>query len=291
MLFKRLFSTNRLTVIGSGQMGAGIAFVSLLNGKLPTTIYDVNEKSVTKASDLIKKLLDKQVSKEKIDAKTAEDTLSRLSFSTAFDSAVKSADLVIEAVPEIPDLKLQLFGDLAKTAEKSTILASNTSSISLTKIAAAARGAESRVIGLHFFNPVPVLKGAEVIRALQTSDEVHSAAVNFMTKVGKVPSSSLDAPGFLANRILVPMINEAVLLFENGVGSAADIDSIMKNGCGMPMGPLALADLIGIDTVLAIMEVLLKETGDSKFRPANSLRNYASAGYLGKKSGRGFYEY
>lgn len=292
MIARRFLSTQRLTVIGAGQMGVGIAFVSAVQGGVPTIINDVNENSLRKGTDLVKKLLDKQVSKSRLTSEAAEKSLSLISTTADFSGSVDEADIVIEAVPEKFELKAGIFKQLAElTQSKSTVLGSNTSSISLTKLAAVAKGAESRVIGMHFFNPVPVLKGAEVIRALQTSDEVHAAALEFMSKVGKLPSSSQDSPGFLANRILVPMINEAVMLFESGVGDAESIDSIMKNGCGFPLGPLALADLIGIDTVLAIMEVLHQETGDSKFRAANILRNYVSAGYLGRKSGRGFYEY
>jgi 3-hydroxybutyryl-CoA dehydrogenase len=194
-------------------------------------------------------------------------------------------------VPEIPELKKDIFSRIAQTAPKNAILATNTSSISITSIAAAAAGAESRVVATHFMNPVPVQRGVEIISGLQTSSSTLEKAIAFVQCMGKIPSVSKDTPGFLANRILMPYINEAVICLETGVGTKEDIDSIMKNGTNVPMGPLQLADFIGLDTCLAIMKVLNNETADSKYRPAVLLQKYVDAGWLGKKSGRGFYMY
>lgn len=211
---------------------------------------------------------------------------------------LSSVDFVIEAVPELPQLKYDIFGNLAKICPKHAILATNTSSISITKIAAATAGddptdtsASSRVVSTHFMNPVPVQKGVEIISGLQTSKETLETAVAFCEKMGKIASVSADAPGFLANRILMPYINEAVICLETGVGDRDSIDAIMKNGTNVPMGPLQLADFIGLDTCLAIMKVLHQETGDSKYRPSVLLGKMVDAGWLGKKSGKGFYDY
>ena len=210
---------------------------------------------------------------------------------------LSSVDFVIEAVPEIADLKTSIFAQLAQIASKNAILATNTSSISITKIAAATTTnptdlqAPSRVISTHFMNPVPIQKGVEIIAGLQTSQETIDTAVAFVERMGKIPSVSADSPGFLANRILMPYINEAIICLETGVGGREDIDNIMKNGTNVPMGPLTLADFIGLDTCLAIMNVLHQEIGDSKYRPSGLLRRMVDAGWMGKKSGKGFYEY
>lgn len=212
---------------------------------------------------------------------------------------LSEADFVIEAVPEIPSLKTDIFAQLAKIAPSHAILATNTSSISITKIAAATTpsndptnlSAASRVISTHFMNPVPIQKGVEIISGLQTSSETQETAIEFCKRMGKVPSQSADSPGFLANRILMPYINEAIICLETGVGTKEDIDNIMKNGTNVPMGPLQLADFIGIDTCLAIMKVLHEETGDGKYRPAVLLRKMVDAGWVGKKCGKGFYDY
>lgn len=210
---------------------------------------------------------------------------------------LSSVDFIIEAVPEIPELKSSIFSQLAQIAPKNSILATNTSSISITKIAAATTSdakdlqASSRVISTHFMNPVPVQKGVEIISGLQTSQETIDTAVAFVQRMGKIASVSADSPGFLANRILMPYINEAITCLETGVGGREDIDSIMKNGTNVPMGPLVLADFIGLDTCLAIMNVLHQEIGDSKYRPSGLLRRMVDAGWLGKKSGKGFYDY
>lgn len=206
-------------------------------------------------------------------------------------------DMVIEAVPEIPTLKSSIFAQLAQTCAAHTILATNTSSISITRIAAATTkdptdlSASSRVVSTHFMNPVPIQKGVEIIAGLQTSPSTIATAVKFCERMGKVPSQSADTPGFLANRILMPYINEAIICLETGVGDRESIDAIMKNGTNVPMGPLMLADFIGLDTCLAIMEVLHGQLGDSKYRPAVRLRGMVEAGWLGKKSGKGFYDY
>lgn len=212
---------------------------------------------------------------------------------------LSSVDFVIEAVPEIPSLKSSIFAQLAQVCPPHAILATNTSSISITKIAASTTpkdnptdlSAASRVISTHFMNPVPVQKGVEIISGLQTSESTVATALAFVKKMGKIPSQSADSPGFLANRMLMPYINEAVVCLDTGVGGKEDIDNIMRNGTNVPMGPLQLADFIGLDTCLAIMEVLHQELGDSKYRPAVLLRRMVDAGWLGKKSGKGFYDY
>lgn len=206
-------------------------------------------------------------------------------------------DMIIEAVPEIVDLKKSIFANLAKIAPSHAILATNTSSISITLIAAATTSdptdmsASSRVVSTHFMNPVPVQKGVEIISGLQTSQETLATAVEFCKRMGKIPSVSADVPGFLANRILMPYINEAIICLETGIGEVKDIDDIMKNGTNVPMGPLQLADFIGLDTCLAVMNVLHTQLGDSKYRPSTRLRQMVDAGWLGKKSGKGFYTY
>lgn len=237
------------------------------------------------------KLLAKDVGKGRLTEEQSKDIASRIVPTTDLSAAVKNTDMVIEAVPEIPSLKIQIFAQLAAEAPKDAILATNTSSISITQIAAAARGAEDRVIAAHFMNPVPVQKGVEIIEALQTSKDTLDSTLAFVARMGKVKSVSRDSPGFIANRILLPYINEAITVLETGIGSKEDIDSMLVNGCAMPMGPLALADFIGLDTCLAIMKVLYNDTGDSKYRPSVLLQKYVDAGWLGKKSGKGFYDY
>jgi 3-hydroxybutyryl-CoA dehydrogenase len=241
-------------------------------------------------------LLEKDVSKERITREAADQIRGRFIPSTKLDD-LSDVDFVIEAVPEILDLKTSIFSKLATIAPKHAILATNTSSISITKIAASTTTdptdlqAPSRVVSTHFMNPVPIQKGVEIISGLQTSQDTLDTALEFVKRMGKIPAVSADAPGFLANRILMPYINEAVICLETGVGRREDIDSIMKYGTNVPMGPLTLADFIGLDTCLAIMNVLHTETGDSKYRPSVLLKKMVDAGWLGKKSGKGFYDY
>jgi len=238
------------------------------------------------------KLLAKDVSKQRITQSESDTIRELLKPSTTMDS-LSEVDFVIEAVPEIPSLKFSIFSSLAQICPPHAILATNTSSISITKIAASTTkdptdtSASSRVISTHFMNPVPIQKGVEIITGLQTSQSTIDTAIAFCKAMGKVPSQSADSPGFLANRILMPYINEAIICLETGVGKRDDIDAIMKNGTNVPMGPLQLADFIGIDTCLAIMKVLHEETGDSKYRPSVLLGKMVDAGWLGKKSGKG----
>jgi len=286
----------KLGVIGAGQMGLGIALVAAREVKIPVMLVDNSQASLDKGMKFADKLLAKDVAKSKISEETAASVRSLLKPSTTFDS-LSDVDFVIEAVPEIPKLKADIFAQLAKICPPHAILATNTSSISITKIAAATTSdptdlsAASRVISTHFMNPVPIQKGVEIITGLQTSQATIDTAIDFVKRMGKIPSRSADSPGFLANRILMPYINEAIICLETGVGERDDIDSIMKTGTNVPMGPLQLADFIGIDTCLAIMKVLYEETGDSKYRPAVLLRKMVDAGWVGKKCGKGFYDY
>ncbi|KAK9472651.1 3-hydroxyacyl-CoA dehydrogenase [Dipodascopsis tothii] len=287
---KMAYQEKKLAVIGAGQMGLGIALVAASVAKLPVSLIDSSADSLARADSFLDSLLAKDVKKGRLTAAGADEVKGRIVQTTDF-SLVSDADFIIEAVPEIPALKTDIFARLAAAASPTAVLATNTSSISITKIAAAAKGAEHRVVSTHFMNPVPVQKGVEVIVGLQTAPETLARALELVKRLGKVPSISKDSPGFLANRILIPYINEAVICLETGVGTKEDIDSIMKNGCAMPMGPLALADFIGLDTVLAIMNVLYNDMSDSKYRPAVLLQKMVDAGWLGKKSGKGFYEY
>ncbi|KAK4155945.1 3-hydroxyacyl-CoA dehydrogenase [Chaetomidium leptoderma] len=287
----------RLGVIGAGQMGLGIALVAAQRAQVPVTLVDSSQASLDKGLAFAEKLLAKDVSKQRITQEQADAARALLQPTTSIDD-LSSADFVIEAVPEIPQLKFDIFSRLAQVCPKHAILATNTSSISITRIAASTSPGNptdlsnsSRVVSTHFMNPVPVQKGVEIISGLQTSAETLETAVAFCKRLGKVASVSADTPGFLANRILMPYINEAVICLETGVGDRDSIDAIMKNGTNVPMGPLQLADFIGLDTCLAIMKVLHTETGDSKYRPSVLLRNMVDAGWLGKKSGKGFYDY
>ncbi|KAF7185722.1 putative 3-hydroxybutyryl-CoA dehydrogenase [Pseudocercospora fuligena] len=287
---------NRLGVVGAGQMGLGIALVAARAAGLPVTLVDNSQQSLDKGIAFAEKLLKKDVDKQKISQSDADSARGRLTPSTKMDD-LSEVDMVIEAVPEILDLKTKIFAQLAATCPKHAILATNTSSISITRIAASTSkdptdlSASSRVVSTHFMNPVPVQKGVEIISGLQTSPETLATAVEFCKRMGKVTSTSADTPGFLANRILMPYINEAIICLETGVGDEKSIDDIMKNGTNVPMGPLQLADFIGLDTCLSIMEVLHTQLGDSKYRPSVRLRQMVDAGWLGKKSGKGFYNY
>ncbi|KAI1130936.1 3-hydroxybutyryl-CoA dehydrogenase [Nemania abortiva] len=286
----------RLGVIGAGQMGLGIALVAAQRAGVPVTLVDNSKAALDKGLAFADKLLAKDVSKSRITQDQADEARSKLTGATSIEE-LSTVDFVIEAVPEIPNLKFDIFAKLAQICPKHAILATNTSSISITKIAAATTkdpkdtSASSRVVSTHFMNPVPVQKGVEIISGLQTSAETLETAVEFCKAMGKIPSVSADSPGFLANRILMPYINEAVICLETGVGDRDSIDAIMKNGTNVPMGPLQLADFIGLDTCLAIMKVLHQETGDSKYRPSVLLTKMVDAGWLGKKSGKGFYDY
>lgn len=280
-----------LAVIGSGQMGVGIAYVAAANSKVPVNLIDSSEQALSRGVSFIDKLLNKNISKGKITESEASEIKSRINTSHSFETGVSSVDMVIEAVPEIPSLKSEIFSKLAQHTNENTVLGTNTSSIGITKIAAAAKGAESRVIGIHFMNPVPVQPGVEIIQGLQTSPDTLARALEFTNRLNKKTSVSQDSPGFLANRVLMPYINEAIICVETGVGQKEDVDNIMKNGCAMPMGPLQLADFIGLDTCLAIMNVLYKDTADSKYRPSVLLNKMVDAGWLGVKSGKGFYDY
>ncbi|KAH8652381.1 3-hydroxyacyl-CoA dehydrogenase [Xylariales sp. PMI_506] len=301
----RLFSTTAvrsvaevksLGVIGAGQMGLGIALVAAQRAGVPVTLVDASQAALDKGLGFAEKLLAKDVSKSRITQEQADQARSLLKPTTSIDD-LSAVDFVIEAVPEIPSLKFEIFAKLAQVCPKHAILATNTSSISITKIAAATTkdpkdtSASSRVVSTHFMNPVPIQKGVEIISGLQTSAETLDTAVAFCKAMGKIASVSADSPGFLANRILMPYINEAVICLETGVGDRDSIDAIMKNGTNVPMGPLQLADFIGLDTCLAIMKVLHTETGDSKYRPSVLLAKMVDAGWLGKKSGKGFYDY
>ncbi|KAF2396249.1 3-hydroxybutyryl-CoA dehydrogenase [Trichodelitschia bisporula] len=292
----RAANVKSLGVIGAGQMGLGIALVAAQRAKVPVRLIDNSQASLDKGLKFADKLLEKDVAKQRITQDEATEARSRLTSSTKIED-LNDVDFVIEAVPEIPDLKFKIFSQLAQICPSHTILATNTSSIPITKIAASTTkdatdlSAASRVVSTHFMNPVPIQKGVEIITALQTSAETLETAIEFCKRMGKIPSTSADTPGFLANRILMPYINEAIICLETGIGTKEDIDSIMKNGTNVPMGPLTLADFIGLDTCLAIMKVLHTETGDSKYRPSVLLGKMVDAGWLGKKSGKGFYDY
>ena len=276
-----------IAVIGAGQMGNGIAHVFAQSG-FAVTMIDVAQGALDKGKATIEKNLDRQVKKGTIDAAAKDATLGRIVLSTGM-AAAGDAALVVEAATENRDLKFRIFADLDRAAPDA-ILASNTSSISITEIAAKTTRPE-KVIGMHFMNPVPVMQLVEVIRGLATSDETMRTTVELAKAVGKTPVEVSDYPGFVANRILMPMINEAVYCVMEGVGTPEAIDTVMKLGMNHPMGPLALADLIGLDTCVAILEVLQGGLGDPKYRPCPLLRKYVAAGWLGRKSGRGFYTY
>jgi 3-hydroxybutyryl-CoA dehydrogenase len=279
---------DRIAVIGAGQMGNGIAHVFAQSG-FDVTMIDVAQAALDKGRDTIAKNLDRQVKKGTIAESDKATILGRVKTETSLD-AVKGCALVVEAATENRDLKFRIFADLDAKADAGAVLASNTSSISITEIAARTKRPE-QVIGMHFMNPVPVMQLVEIIRGLATSDETTNRVMEWSKAVGKTPVEVNDFPGFVANRILMPMINEAVYCVMEGVGTPEAIDTVMKLGMNHPMGPLALADLIGLDTCLAILEVLHDGLGDPKYRPCPLLRKYVAAGWLGRKSGRGFYTY
>jgi len=278
----------RVAVIGAGQMGNGIAHVFAQNG-FDVTMIDVSQDALEKAKGTIAANLDRQIKKGTLQAADKETILGRITTQQAL-SAAKDASLVVEAATENRDLKFKIFSELDSAADPGAILATNTSSISITEIAARTKR-PGHVIGMHFMNPVPVMQLVEVIRGLATSDDTTNRVLELSKAVGKTPVEVQDYPGFVANRILMPMINEAVYCLMEGVGTAESIDTVMKLGMNHPMGPLALADLIGLDTCLAILEVLHDGLGDPKYRPCPLLRKYVAAGWLGRKSKRGFYAY
>ncbi len=280
--------TDRVAVIGAGQMGNGIAHVFAQHG-FPVTMIDVAQGALDKGKATITSNLDRQLKKGTIDQALRDATLGRVSLATDMGAA-HDASLVIEAATERVDLKFKIFADLDGIAPAGAILASNTSSIAITEIAARTRR-PADVIGMHFMNPVPLMQLVEVIRGIATSDETTTRTLALAKSVGKVPVEVNDYPGFVANRILMPMINEAVYCVMEGVATPEAVDTVMKLGMNHPMGPLTLADFIGLDTCLAILEVMHDGLGDPKYRPCPLLRKYVAAGWLGKKSGRGFYRY
>ncbi|MDQ8164739.1 MAG: 3-hydroxybutyryl-CoA dehydrogenase [Gemmatimonadota bacterium] len=277
-----------IAVIGAGQMGNGIAHVSAQAG-LSVTLIDVSADALAKGKSTIEKNLDRQVKKGALDAAAKDATMARIATSTDI-GAVANATVAIEAATERRDLKFRIFSELDRLAPPGALLATNTSSISITEIAAQTKR-PGDVIGMHFMNPVPMMKLVEVIRGLATTDATTARTVALATAVGKTPVEANDYPGFIANRILMPMINEAVYCVMEGVGTPAAVDEVMKLGMNHPMGPLALADLIGLDTCVAILDVLHEGLGDPKYRACPLLRKYVAAGWFGRKSGQGFYNY
>ncbi len=275
-------------VVGSGQMGNGIAQVAACCG-MEVTMVDIKQEFLDRGTSAISHSLDKLVSKERLSQQEADSALSRISSSTELES-LSECDLVVEAIPEIPELKYSTFSKLDSICKPQAILASNTSSISINEIARHTNRPD-RVIGMHFMNPVPIMKLVEIINGSETSEAVTSEVVSASEEMGKIPLWCQDSPGFVSNRILMPMINEAILTLQEGVAEPEAIDGIMKLGMNHPIGPLALADLIGLDTVLHIMHVLQEGLASDKYSPAKLLVEMVEAGKLGRKSGSGFYQY
>ncbi len=278
----------KVGIIGAGTMGNGIAQACAVSG-IQVVMVDISDAAVAKGVATVASSLDRLVKKEKISEADKAAALSKIQGSTQYQDLM-SADLVIEAATENQDLKVKILKQLDALLAPDVIIASNTSSISITQLAAVTTRAD-RFIGMHFFNPVPMMALVEIIRGLQTSDATHDAVHALATSLGKTPITVKNAPGFVVNRILVPMINEALFVLSEGLASPDDIDAGMKLGCNQPIGPLALADMIGLDVCLAVMEVYLKEFGDSKYRPCPLLKELVAAGRLGRKTGHGVYQY
>jgi 3-hydroxybutyryl-CoA dehydrogenase len=279
---------SRVAVLGAGTMGSGIAHVFAQNG-WTTVLSDVSPPALEQALEGIRRNLERQVKKGTLTPEQRDAALGRIRTATLVDAAA-TADLIVEAATEDPVTKFKIFRELDQAAPSAAILASNTSSISITAIGAQTRR-PAQVIGMHFMNPVPVMQLVEVIRGLETSDETTQRVLDIASALGKTAVTVRDAPGFVSNRVLLPMINEAIFCVMEGVATAEAVDTVMKLGMNHPLGPLALADLIGLDVCLAIMQVLHRDFGDDKYRPAPLLAQMVAAGRLGKKSGRGFYVY
>ena len=278
----------KIGVIGAGTMGNGIAHVSALSG-FDTVLMDVKDEFVQRGFDTIQKNMDRQVKKEKISQSELEASMNRITLSTDYNQ-LSACDLIIEAATENKDIKLNIFKELDNICKSETILASNTSSISINKIASVTQRPD-KVIGMHFMNPVPIMKLVEIVKGSETDDSITKCIADLSERMGKIPVECNDSPGFVSNRILMPMINEAIFCLDEGVGTPEAIDTIMKLGMAHPMGPLSLADLIGLDVCLSIINVLYSDFGDEKYCPCPLLVKMVESGELGRKTGKGFYNY